>query len=40
MKPRLRKMGDLWYCFTRWPTKWLGMGKSPREAFDDWEKLQ
>lgn len=36
MKPRLRKMGNLWYCFTMSMTSWLGIGETAKKAYEDW----
>ena len=37
-KPRIRKINDLWYCFTKQTTRWLGMGYTPKDAYDDWQR--
>lgn len=33
MKPRLRKMNKIWYCWTQWT---MGEGFNPLHAYDDW----
>jgi hypothetical protein len=35
MKPRIRLMNGMWYCFTK---TWInyGLGFSPRDAYLDW----
>lgn len=33
MKPHLRKINHLWYCWAEWVT---GEGYTPKDAYDDW----
>lgn len=42
MKPRLRKLQGVWYCFIKCGriTRRFGEGFTPKEAFRDWERRQ
>ena len=34
MKPRLRRISGVWYCWIEWTM--MGMGFSAKDAYDDW----
>ena len=38
LKPRIRKVGKLWVCFTDW-YHIPGTGQSPQEAYTRWKTL-
>lgn len=37
MKPRLRKINGLWYCWTRLIAAQCGVGYDPQMAYVDWQ---
>lgn len=39
MKPRIRLLHGIWSCVTSWPFV-CGCGYSPREAFEEWRRIQ
>jgi hypothetical protein len=36
MKPKLRKIGRLWVCYTEWEDTITCTGKSPEHAYSRW----
>jgi hypothetical protein len=41
MKPRLRRIGMIWYCFIYGPiSRRYGEGFNPADAYRDWQRRQ
>jgi hypothetical protein len=40
MKPRLRKLEGIWYCFTAGVSRRYGEGFNPADAYRDWQRRQ